>query len=114
MQLRTARLCLDCEEVHDAEQCPHCASESFTFLSRWVPVDERRARPRPPATEQADVYRRLATGEAEPSRAGRLLKQGVFGLAALGVVGWLWGTRDVGTNSRTPQDGPKEPQQRGS
>ena len=30
MQLRTARLCLDCEEVHDEAQCPVCASETFT------------------------------------------------------------------------------------
>src|SRR5262245_32500541 len=29
MQLRTARLCLDCEEVHEEQQCPVCASESF-------------------------------------------------------------------------------------
>ena len=29
MQLRNARLCLDCEEVHDAQQCPACASAMF-------------------------------------------------------------------------------------
>jgi hypothetical protein len=47
MQLGVARLCLDCEEVHDAQTCPVCASESFAFLKKWVPVDERRTRPRP-------------------------------------------------------------------
>ncbi len=40
----TARLCLDCEEVHDAQQCPVCASETFTFMTRWVPAPERRER----------------------------------------------------------------------
>jgi len=42
MQLRVARLCLDCEEVHADLQCPVCASDSYTYLSRWVPVEERR------------------------------------------------------------------------
>lgn len=95
MQLRTARLCLDCEEVHDADQCPACASEMFTFLSRWVPVDERRTLPRPVAPEEVDVYRRLASGEPAPSRGRQLLKQGVVGLAAIGLVGWFWGTRET-------------------
>jgi hypothetical protein len=42
MQLRRARVCLDCEEVHDAQSCPVCASEAFAFLSNWVHVEERR------------------------------------------------------------------------
>jgi hypothetical protein len=42
MQLRVARLCLDCEELHTGEICPICASERFAFLSTWLPVDERR------------------------------------------------------------------------
>ena len=46
MQLRTARVCLDCEELHDAQTCPVCASEVFAFLTQWVPVEERRAEPR--------------------------------------------------------------------
>lgn len=48
MQLRIARLCLDCDELHDAQQCPVCTSETFAYISRWVPVPERRKRPRPP------------------------------------------------------------------
>ena len=36
MQLRNARLCLDCEEVHDAQQCPACASEMYAPITRWV------------------------------------------------------------------------------
>jgi hypothetical protein len=52
MQLRVARLCLDCDELHDAQQCPVCTSESFAYITRWVPAPERRQRPRaakPPA-----------------------------------------------------------------
>lgn len=49
MQLRVARLCLNCEEVHDAQTCPACASESYAFLKKWVPVVERRTSQRAPA-----------------------------------------------------------------
>ncbi|MEW5745249.1 MAG: hypothetical protein AB1805_07435 [Nitrospirota bacterium] len=43
MKLRDARLCLDCEEVYQAEgvlsaTCPVCGSESVTLLCRWVPT----------------------------------------------------------------------------
>jgi hypothetical protein len=44
MNLREARLCLDCEELHTAEQCPQCASEAFAFLTRWLPSDENAQR----------------------------------------------------------------------
>jgi hypothetical protein len=89
MQLRTARVCLDCEEVHEAQQCPVCASESFAFLSRWIPAPERRSRPRPPVNEDAvdperlEAVRRLTTG--------RVLTRSVVGMTALGIAGWLWG-----------------------
>jgi hypothetical protein len=55
MQLRVARLCLDCEELHVAEVCPICASESFAYLSTWLPSEERRKwrRGRGPAPEPA-------------------------------------------------------------
>lgn len=45
MQLTTARLCLNCEEVHDAKSCPACASETFVYLTRWVPHSQREPRP---------------------------------------------------------------------
>lgn len=103
MQLRTARLCIDCEEVHDASRCPVCASETFTYLVRWIPSDERRrgtgtvseAAP-PPVQVQSEVeaYRRLTSGDVAQPRGRHLLKKGVVGLAAVGVVGWLWGRKD--------------------
>jgi hypothetical protein len=42
MQLRVARLCLDCEELHADRRCPRCASASYAFLTNWLPCDERR------------------------------------------------------------------------
>src|SRR5215468_3368147 len=50
MQLRVARLCLDCEELHTDNTCPRCASESYAFLSNWLHVEERRRWRRPSGT----------------------------------------------------------------
>ena len=119
MQLRNARLCLDCEEVHDAQICPVCASETFTFMTRWVPAPERRERPRqaqeakPPSTslgaspstplraspgttlgaspEELQAYRDLLNPSHKPNGRGwQLVRQGAMGLALVGVASWLW------------------------
>src|SRR6185503_18080522 len=81
--------CLDCEEVHDAQQCPVCASETFAAMTRWVPTAERRGRPRPNVAPEAEVYRAFADGKVPASRGQRLLKQGALGLTAVGLIGWL-------------------------
>ena len=66
MQLRVARLCLDCEELHVSDSCPICASERYAFLSKWLPSEERRRWRRPPQT---------AASSATPARRtfGRLV-----------------------------------------
>ena len=46
MQLRVARLCLDCEELHVENRCPRCISEHHAFLTTWLPSEERRRRRR--------------------------------------------------------------------
>jgi hypothetical protein len=90
MQLRNARLCLDCEEVHDAPQCPLCASEMYVPITRWVVAPERRAPSHSePSSSRAEIYRALIEGEKLPSRTRRLLKGGALGVAALGVLGWF-------------------------
>jgi hypothetical protein len=78
MQLRSARLCLDCEELHEESQCPICASEAFVFLTRWVPVDDRRGRKRP-----------VPRPASPPVRVSRLVKGGALGLAAIATARWL-------------------------
>ena len=94
MQLHTARLCLDCDEVHASQQCPICASETFAYITRWVPAPERRRRPRPTTSPEAEVYNRLVNPEPPaPSKGRQLLKQGVIGLTAVGLVGWVWRNR---------------------
>ena len=64
MQLKIARLCLDCDEVHQSEHCPVCASEAFGYLTRWVPSPERRMRPRATTSPAADAYRELISPKA--------------------------------------------------
>ena len=92
MQLRNARLCLDCEEVHDAPQCPVCASESFAFLTRWVPAPERRERPRVEVASRPEVleaYRTVLDAGDKPNGGGwRMGGEGAMGLAVVGVGGW--------------------------
>ncbi len=83
MQLRNARLCLDCEELHADAQCPVCASESFTYLTRWVPADERRHRNRP-------VHPKPLPPPAAPR--SRWVAGGMMGLTAFAVGRWLWQT----------------------
>jgi len=91
MQLHVARLCLDCEEVHDAQVCPRCTSETFAYLSRWIQAPERRARPRPQAEAEVPELPRPPAPPPEPAAAspGRWLRRGAL-LAALGVGSWIW------------------------
>jgi hypothetical protein len=124
MRLGVARLCLDCEEVHDVELCPVCGSETFAFLKRWVtPVA------RPPAThprvgkdvpaaervEQLDTYEQILTPDRPRSRVGRLMARGALGLAALGVARLAWRAGHtiekhvLPQESRTVEPAPREP-----
>ena len=95
MQLRMARLCLDCEEVHDDYQCPVCASDHFTYLTRWVPAPERRERPRPPTPAppppELATYRQLVDKRAPAP--GRTFTRALLGLGAAGVLGLFLGGR---------------------
>ena len=107
MQLRNARLCLDCEEVHESQQCPLCASETFVFITRWVPAPERRQKPRsaepPPAPESLDTYRELL-GSQQDSAGWRFVKRGAVGLALFGVASLMFRNRDDG---KTETNGPR-------
>jgi hypothetical protein len=114
MQLRTARVCLDCEEVHDSQQCPTCASETFAYLTRWVPVPERRARPRPtePSNREAvETYREMLTPESQSGWS--LIRRGALGLAIFGVAGWMW-RRNARTEGTSRGSGPAAGGNRGT
>jgi hypothetical protein len=114
MRLVNARLCLDCEEVHEQQHCPICSSESFAFMTRWVtPSDAAaaeaspRASSRPPdqvdrqapptverreqlhRREQVDAYRQILN-PGPPPRRGRMVARGAIGLALLGLARMVW------------------------
>lgn len=80
MQLRRARLCLDCEEIHEEQRCPVCASETFAYLTRWIPSPERRAQPRP--------VKGATPAPHLPSR-GKMVGLGVAGVGLFGLAHWL-------------------------
>jgi hypothetical protein len=102
-----ARLCLDCEEIHDQQACPVCGSEFFAYISRWIPTPERRTRPRRlPSREIADTYRQLLDAGAPTSGTRRWVKRGVLGLAAVSLAGWVWRRKAPGGGQTTP-DRPK-------
>jgi hypothetical protein len=100
MHLGVARLCLDCEEVHEGDHCPACGSESFTFLARWVKVSTRpgpQEAARPPRqaapaerAEQVEAYRQLLDGERRRVAASRMVARGAFGLAMVGLARLAW------------------------
>lgn len=77
MQLRSARLCLDCEELHEDPQCPVCTSEAFVYITRWIPVDARRTR------------KRAVPRPANAPRVSTFVKGGAVGLAVLAAARWL-------------------------
>src|SRR5262245_47446007 len=122
MQLRSARLCLDCEEVHDAQQCPQCASETFAFITRWVPVPDRPDRPERPDRSDRPLKRSSAPESSSPealgayrqmlqpqeSRGGkwRTIRRGAVGLALFGIAGWIWrqSSREAGEDRSTTDD----------
>ena len=107
MKLTNARLCLDCDEVHDEQQCPACASESFAFIKRWVTAPERRGDVPAVANsmhvEKAETFRALLAAGHEPSLARKLVRGGVVGLAVIGAAGWIL-QRNHANRNKAEQD----------
>jgi hypothetical protein len=107
MQLHTARLCLDCQEIHETSACPVCSSESFAYITLWIPAPERRVAARP-ARNPTDVetYRQLLAADTAPPRTNRWLRSGAL-LAVVTVAGWLWRHGpDKAPPARGPADAP--------
>jgi hypothetical protein len=93
MQLHIARLCIDCEEIHDALQCPVCASEAFEYVTRWVPARERRAHKRPPSPPP------------QPPNKKKLVGYGILGLGIVGLTQWIMKGRQLIEDAATRNPG---------
>jgi hypothetical protein len=113
MRLGVARLCLDCEEIHDADRCPACGSETFAFLKRWVtPASPPKARPTAEQAapiaehvEQMDAYQQLLRPEGQRSRKGRLITRGAAWLAVFGAARLAWRAARTARGSDSPRGG---------
>lgn len=105
MQLRNARLCLDCEEVHEEMRCPTCASDAFSYITRWIPMADRRRQPRPTTSPEAETYRRLVEPREPRSGGRRLVQGGVLGLTAIGLAGWFFRKKDPRPTPPAPVEG---------
>ena len=66
--IRVARVCLDCDEVHDAQTCPICASESFAYV---LPTLTRAGTANPVSTT-SEVGRRGDVQATRQSATGKL------------------------------------------
>ena len=122
MRLDDARLCLDCEEIHDEQECPACGSEAYAFLKRWIKTTanggerRREAAPlsatalrQPPSEDQLDAWRRIVEGRPAPAGKGKLVMRGLVGLAAMGLAGWAWSKSGrPGRSGLTGRDGDPE------
>jgi hypothetical protein len=93
MQLRTARLCLDCEELHEQQECPVCASESFAFVTRWLPAGERRGPNRP--------LRRPATEDQPSPNVKTWLTRGLAGIMVMAIGRMFLKPMDSANKSQT-------------
>lgn len=100
MQLHAARLCLNCDEVHDTRECPACGSEVFTYITRWIPAPERREMTRPLPQGNAETYRQLLSGEPAKPWGMRWVTRGALGLIAVSVGRWMWQRRASEASAR--------------
>jgi hypothetical protein len=104
MHLSVARLCLDCQEIHEGDRCPVCTSEAFGFVTRWVKVDAapRRAPNKGHAgdSSRVDSYRQILNPQPQRSTAARWLRKGGLLVAAGYLARWGW---HIAQNRRTSQ-----------
>jgi hypothetical protein len=100
LDLRRARLCLDCESIFEGPQCPACTSETFVPLTRWIRPTERAAVERRPEP---------ALPAPTPAKSRRLLRKTLYvGLGAYGV--WKMLFEPAKPRKRKPPKPPAEPE----
>src|SRR4249920_164993 len=115
MHLRVARLCLDCEEIHDQQSCPICSSESFAYISRWIPRPEGMTRQKSaPSAETAEVYRELINPAPRASGTRRWAKRGAVALGAVGLASWVFRQKPSAVGKSTTDDPDKKRDEPGS
>ena len=109
MHLSVARLCLDCQEIHDLDRCPVCTSEAFGFITRWVKVDPapRHVSPEDNRADASriDGYREMLNPQPRGSRTARWLRRGGILMAAGYLARWGWIAAQQKRTSQRPSAG---------
>ena len=87
LPLEKARLCLECDTIHDQVSCPQCGSATFFYLANWVkPRPEPQPEPAPPPPRPPEPPR----FEMLPRRKRHLLRNALMAgaglLAAYGLL----------------------------
>jgi len=111
MHLSVARLCLDCQEIHEGDRCPVCTSEAFGFMTRWVKIDDAPARVSPHEKSagrpsKVDSYRQLLNPTPQRSRTARWLRKGGLVVAAGYLARWGW--QIAADHTRSQRETPKD------
>jgi hypothetical protein len=97
VELRRAKLCLDCEVIFEGLRCPACTSESYVPVTRWIRPTERLERPKP------------APPAPPASKPRRLLRKSLYvGLGAYGVWKMLFEPGKPRRRKPSPPEGPIE------
>ncbi|MBI3696860.1 MAG: hypothetical protein HY238_18740 [Acidobacteria bacterium] len=95
IELKRARLCLDCEMIFEGAACPACTSGSFVPVTRWI---------RP--TELTELVQPAPLPPPAP-KPRRLLRKSLYvGLGAYGV--WKMLFEPSRPRARKPPERPKE------
>jgi hypothetical protein len=94
MHLSVARLCLDCQEIHEEDRCPVCTSEVFGFITRWVKVEATpratQEKERVLTSTKLEEYRQILNPTPRRSPAGQWLRKGSLVVAAGVLARWGW------------------------
>lgn len=79
LPLSEARICLECDTIHDLQSCPECGSATFYFLSNWI-----RPRRPPVQEEQAPPPETPLQQMLKPKKKGHILRN--TALAGAGLI----------------------------
>ncbi len=80
LPLEKARICLECDTIHDLPACPECGSTTFYYLARWVKPKQ------PPKPEsEAEQVEQAPAPERPRKKSRHILRKVLF--TGLGILG---------------------------
>ena len=90
--LEKARLCLECDTIHDLPSCPQCGCDTYYYVGHWIrpqPAPQPEPAPEPPPADRGIEPPKFETLHP-PRGKRRILRKIVFAgaglLAAYGLL----------------------------